>query len=309
MGLKGQRDRNDEPSDEESEREALRRQRLEAASELATLKRTLSERVAEVQQRERELAEALARVEKREQKLESAEGRGSRLDSVRLRLAEAKEARTALDARRAELDAREQALDARDAAFAEGERVVSTQTPPAPPDTAHLDARAAELDERESSLADRATTLDEREQELAARAAGLDSREQELEARERERGVPTQTLPPAPDSEDEDRIEERLTELREAEKAFARTQHELAARSEALSEQEAELATRERALAARETPEAKPDIEALEARIRRLEQGGGTSSLTEEPQTFSAGLRALQERGLRGGREPDPPLH
>ena len=84
-----------------------------------TLKRTLSERVARVQQRERELAEALARVEKREQKLDAADERGSRLESVRLRLAEAKEAappRAARARRRAELaldaelDAREQAL-------------------------------------------------------------------------------------------------------------------------------------------------------------------------------------------------------
>ena len=95
MGLKGLLDRNDEPSDIESEREALLRQRAEAAAELETLKRTLSERVAAVQQRERELADALARVEKREQKLDTAAERGSRLESVRLRLAEAKEARAA----------------------------------------------------------------------------------------------------------------------------------------------------------------------------------------------------------------------
>ena len=62
MGLKG-RDR-DQHSDVESEREALRRQRVAAASELAVLKRALSERVAQVQARERELTDALARVEK-----------------------------------------------------------------------------------------------------------------------------------------------------------------------------------------------------------------------------------------------------
>ena len=82
MGLKGLLDRNEEPSDIESERDALRRQRAEAAAELETLKRTVSERVVAVQQRERELAEALTRVEKREEKLAAAEARGSRLDSV-----------------------------------------------------------------------------------------------------------------------------------------------------------------------------------------------------------------------------------
>ena len=115
MGLKGPREHKDEPSDVESEREALRRQRVEAANELAALKQALSERVSQVQQRERELADALARVEKREQKLDATEERGSRLDSVRLRLAEAKEARAALDERRAELDERERQLAAREA--------------------------------------------------------------------------------------------------------------------------------------------------------------------------------------------------
>ena len=95
MGLKGFFDRNDDLSDLESERASLRRQRAEAAQELAELKRALSERVAAVMQRERELAEATARIEKREQKLEG--GRSSRLEAVRLKLAEAKEARAMLD--------------------------------------------------------------------------------------------------------------------------------------------------------------------------------------------------------------------
>ena len=80
--------------------------------------------------------DALARVEKRELKLDTAEERSSRLQSVRLRLAEAKEARSAADARKAELDAREQALAAREQALAAREAGVresvdSTQTPPA----------------------------------------------------------------------------------------------------------------------------------------------------------------------------------
>ena len=58
-----------------------------------------------------------------------------------------------------------------------------------------------------------------------------------------------------------------------------------------------------RALQAKEAPD--PGFEALEARIRRLEQRGHTTS--EATQTFSAGLRALQQRGLRG--TPDEPLH
>ncbi len=110
-----------------------------------------------------------------------------------------------------------------------------------------------------------------------------------------------------PQSDELERIEAKLAELREAEQAFVRTRHELAARSDALTEQEAALAERERALGAKETPPKSPDLEVLEARIRRLEQGGRVR--TEEAQTFGAGLRALQQRGLRGNREPDEPLH
>ena len=91
-----------------------------------------------------------------------------------------------------------------------------------------------------------------------------------------------------------------------AEQAFVRTHAELAKRSDALAEQEAALAARERALAAKDAS-AGGDLDALEARIRRLEQSGRKREA--EPQTFSAGLRALQERGLRSGRPPDEPLH
>ena len=111
---------------------------------------------------------------------------------------------------------------------------------------------------------------------------------------------------PAEASDELKRIEAKLAELRAAEQAFARTHAELALRSDALAEQEAELAARERALAAKEEPPA-GNLDALEARIRRLEQGGRKREA--EPQTFSAGLRALQERGLRGGQTSDEPLH
>lgn len=320
MGLKGARDREDELSDVESEREALRRQRLEAANELALLKRDLSERVAQVQLRERELADALARVEKREQKLDAADERGSRLDSVRLRLAEAKAARTTLDERRAELDARERELAAREAALEMGTDTATAAVAPPTPEPVvsdELDARAASLDAREAELAEGTSALAERQAALDARAAELDARAAELDAREQAvheaelepPAVPEEVVEhePAPGSDELGRIEAKLAELREAEQAFVRTQHELAARSDALAEQEAALAERERALAARETPAPSPDLELLEARISRLEQGG--RARPEEAQTFSAGLRALQQRGLRGNHEPDEPLH
>ena len=135
MGLKGLLDRNEDPSDAESERESLRRQRVEGAAELDALKRTLAERVAFVQQRERELAEAQARIDKHEQKLVSADGRVSRLDSVRLRLAESKTTRAALDAREKELLRREAAVAAKEQGYgsqAPDERPAAAPRPEAP---------------------------------------------------------------------------------------------------------------------------------------------------------------------------------
>ena len=84
--------------------------------------------------------------------------------------------------------------------------------------------------------------------------------------------------------------------MRLAELAFVKTRAELAERSDTLAERESQLTARERALADRE-PQQTPELEALEARIRRLEQGGRKRG--EPTQTFSAGLRALQDRGLR----------
>jgi chromosome segregation ATPase len=291
MGLKGLRDRSEEPSDLESEREALRRQRAEAAAELETLKRTLAERVTQVQERERELADALARVEKREQKLVAAEERSSRLVAMRLRLAEAKEARAAKH-------------DEVDGPVPQTESVVPTQSPEAGAAAKSLADLARKFEQREAALAERERELEIRRSEVEARAAELAVRETALE----ESVVTTQGAEPEPASHPDEleRIEARLAELREAEQAFARTQAELAARSDALALREEGLAARERALAAKESP-AGADLEALETRIRRLEQGGRHRE--EEPQTFSAGLRALQERGLRTGRSPEEPLH
>ena len=132
-------------------------------------------------------------------------------------------------------------------------------------------------------------------------------REQAVREAEQEPPAPVEAPQPAPASDELERIEARLAELREAEQAFVRTQHELAARSDALTEQEAALAKRERDLAASEAAAPSPELEFLEARIRRLEQG--SRPRPDEAQTFSAGLRALQQRGLRSNHDPDEPLH
>ena len=76
-----------------------------------------------------------------------------------------------------------------------------------------------------------------------------------------------------------------------------KTHAELAARSERLAEREQELAARERVLPGGNGTDTHDrispvDVEAIEARLRRLEQSGGG-------QSFSDGLRSLEQRGVR----------
>jgi chromosome segregation ATPase len=332
-------DRGEDRSDLESEWESLRRQRADATAELATLKGVLAERVASVQLRERELAEALERVEQREASLASTERRGARVDAVRARIAEARAARAArgdgkerteLEALRAELDRRAAELAAREKALAAPEATATHETSePVPvsgeeastepgdgggaPAAEQPSATARELSELEQTLAARASELDARESELAEREQTLTARASELEALAAE--LDARVHPEAPDevvaaedpsaADEQARLEATLEELREAERAFARTHSELAARSDALAEREAALAARERRVSAHEAL-ATPDLDALEARIRRLEHGSrGRRAST---QTFSDGLRSLEQRGLRPA-PPDEPLH
>lgn len=251
MGLRGLFERKDD-SDLESEREALRRQRAEAAQELAGLKRTLAERVAAVQQRERELAAATARVERMERKLEKRRG------LLRLKPAEAKQDEPA------NLDVK---VDAK------------------------LDALRAELAAREDAISAREATLAEKEAELERHAR--ESPEEVFELPEQVFELP----PPEHDDDESEAIAALLAELHEAEEAFARTHAELARRSDELAEREAAVAARERTFTVQPVPDAE-EIEALEARIRLLERDGGRKRKAEPP-SFSAGLRALEERGLR----------
>lgn len=137
-----------------------------------------------------------------------------------------------------------------------------------------LDARERALDEREVALADR-------EQALAAQAAPQ----------------------PVRGSDDElTRIEARLTELREAELLFQRTQEELAVRSEAVAARERLVAARERELDELDDRAGvwptRPALAELEARLRRLERSGGTAP-SENTQSFAAGLESLRRRGTR----------
>lgn len=265
--------RADEGSIEE-EREALRRQRAETAAELERLKRALAERVEFVRLRERELEEALGRLGK--------DGGADRRPLFRL--PEARRDNPALDQQRQVLEARTADLVRREAALRSREEA--------------LVAREAEVEEAAAKAANRRPptktqrekALDEREAQLAEREAALsdDAAQARLQ-----------------------RIEARLAELKEAELAFVKTQAELAARSDRLSEREEEVAARERELG-RSNGGASDladrvsvvDVEAIEARLRRLE-----AARTARGQSFSAGVRSLQQRGARPRGEPEAPLH
>jgi chromosome segregation ATPase len=228
--------------DVESERDALRRQRLEAAEQLEQLKRELAQRVAGVQAKERELEEQLAQV--------------GRVPAQ----PQAEAPPVAHDERAAELETLREQLEAREAAVSERELAVVT-----------------------------------RESELEAQGAA--SSEAPAAAQ------PEPAQEPSPD--ELARMEAKLAELHEAEQQFARTHAELAARSDALAEREAAVALREQSVSSREPPPA-PGLDELEARIRRLER---SRSRTGTTQTFSSGLRALEQRGVRRGEPPNEPLH
>lgn len=147
---------------------------------------------------------------------------------------------------------------------------------------------------------------------LAARAQELGKRETELTARERaliklETDFARRATGEAVDPEERlAQIEVRLKTLQEAERAFARTQAELAAASDELSQRETALAERERATEGGGAPGSpgagmsRAELSDLEDRLRRLEQE--TRDATVE-RTFGDGLRTLERRGLRG----DPP--
>jgi golgin subfamily B member 1 len=249
--------RGDETSVDD-EREALRRQRAEAAAELEQMKRILAERVEFVRMRERELEEALARAGK--------------APSAGFRFPQPGRSDPALAQEREALQARVAELNRREAAVAERERALAAATPSVTPQ---------ELEQRERALA-------EREAEAERRLAEI--REQDPAEREA-------------------RIAARLAELEAAELQFVKTQAELAARSDRLAEREQELASRERAQGGNGGDTAERisivDVEAIEARLRRLEQSGARRGTS-----FSDGVRAMQQRGAGRPRgTPDAPLH
>ncbi|MCP9487105.1 MAG: hypothetical protein MSC30_14745 [Gaiellaceae bacterium MAG52_C11] len=257
-----------------------------------------------------ELAAVRATLALREQELAQAKEQppaGPAIDGDRASEPDASETRQAaakaLAARAEELDARVAELDAREARLAETEAAHS-----------EVDSSLATASDNagEHELTAGRAALESGEAVLAAREAGLDRRAEELSALERaladrDSALFEQEQARADEHDEAARGEARLEELRSAELAFVRTRSELAARSDALAERELQLAARERAVVARETPPT-PELDALETRIRRLEQSG--RGRRETTQTFSAGLRALQDRGVRAPVDDrNEPLH
>ena len=156
------------------------------------------------------------------------------------------------------------------------------------------------------ALTARESELDERAAELEARAAELAAREQAAEEAE-------QAAPRSPRRPIRRRPPTSSSGSRRSWPSSARRSRRSSAPStswppevDALTEQEAACEARARARGGG-FPAPPAELELLEARIRRLEQGG--RSRADEAQTFSAGLRALQQRGLLTNREPDEPLH
>jgi len=135
-----------------------------------------------------------------------------------------------------------------------------------------LAAHAQELNRREKDLTARERALVKLETDLARRAEG----------------------DPVTSEERLAQIEARLTALQEAEKAFARTQAELAAQSD-------ELARREAAFGGRSgeggnAGMSRAELDELDERLSRLERETRDAS----ERTFGDGLRKLERKGLRG---------
>ncbi|HEU0248066.1 MAG TPA: hypothetical protein VFR38_13365 [Gaiellaceae bacterium] len=179
-----------------------------------------------------------------------------------------------------------------------------------------LTERVAAVEQRERELADaiarvnrsasRPVVGDDRalahaQVGLAAHAQELNRRERELAARERaylrmEADLTRRAAAAAETPEERlAHIETRLEALQEAEKAFARTQAQLAAQSEELASRELALAEGER-LGGGAPITSRAELAEIDERLRRLEHE--TRSAAERG--FGDALRALEHKGLRG---------
>ena len=184
-----------------------------------------------------------------------------------------------------------------------------------------LTERVAVVEQRERELADALSAMNRRgfdlsagdtkalehaQTGLAAHAHELSRRERELESREsllfKMEADLTRRAAAAAETPEERlaHIESRLATLHEAEKAFARTQAELAARSADLSNRAAALAEIERSgIVDGGGPSipSRAELAELDERLRRLERETRDATASA---TFGDTLRSLEQRGLRG---------
>jgi DNA repair exonuclease SbcCD ATPase subunit len=185
-----------------------------------------------------------------------------------------------------------------------------------------LTERVAAVERRERELADALakarrgssqkvpmgteSALDHAQVGLAARAQELNQREADLVARERalvklETDLARRAAGEAVDPEERlAQIEARLKALQEAEKAFARTQAELAAKSDELERRETDLSERasagERTDVAATSGLSRAELAELEHRLERLERETRDDSIER---SFGDGLRRLERRGVK----------
>jgi DNA repair exonuclease SbcCD ATPase subunit len=141
-----------------------------------------------------------------------------------------------------------------------------------------LAAHAQELTKKEAELAARERAIVKLETDLARRAAG-------------EVVDPEERLA---------QIEARLKALQEAEKSFARTQAELATKSDELTRREAELQDQLQAIGQGASMASTPglsraELADLEDRLERLERETRDDSIER---SFGDGIRRLERRGL-----------
>ena len=138
-----------------------------------------------------------------------------------------------------------------------------------------LAAYAQELNRRENDLAARERAYLKMEADLARRAAGAAETPEERLAH----------------------IETRLVALQDAEKAFARTQAELAALSEELAARDAALAAGEQSAGSGTPITSRAELAEIDERLRRLER---ETRPAPAERGFGDALRALEHQGLRG---------
>lgn len=217
----------------------------------------------------------MARFGRHEEDAPSVEGEEKRLRAVRL-AAEEELARL-----RGELAERVAAVERKERELADALASVRRS-----PDGALPPGAGEALTRAQISLAARAQELAKHEADIAAREQEL--RDKEKAFAERVADDPTAKLAA---------LEERLVVLKEAESAFARTQAELAARSDVLARREADVAERERAMNLGSDDASREAIEDLEERLHRLEV---ETHDDDAERSFGDGLRRLERKGSRG---------